>query len=58
MACGPLADDWLFWDAESIFAYPHSPEHSPGAAGCGEPLDDASEPLQLELFQWDDFLTP
>jgi hypothetical protein len=55
MACGPLADDWLFWDAETIFAYPHSPEHSPEhcprAAGGGEALDDASEPLQLELFQ-------
>ena len=22
MPCGPLADDWLFWDPETIFAYP------------------------------------
>jgi hypothetical protein len=51
MACGPLADDWLFWDAETIFAYPHSHEYYPRAAGCGEALDDAGEPLQLELFQ-------
>ena len=61
MACGPLADDWLFWDAETIFAYPHSPEHSPEhcprAAGGGEVLDDASEPLQLELFQWEHSVT-
>ncbi len=51
MACGPLADDWLFWDAETIFAYPHSREHCPQATGSGEALDDASEPLQLELFK-------
>jgi hydrogenase maturation factor len=51
MPCGPLADDWLFWDAETIFAYPHSREHCPPAASCGEVLDQVSEPLQLELFQ-------
>ncbi len=51
MARGPLADDWLFWDAETIFAYPHSREHRPRAAGCGEALEEVSEPLQLELFQ-------
>ncbi len=51
MARGPLADDWLFWDAETIFAYPHSREPCPQAAGSWEALDDASEPMQLELFQ-------
>ena len=51
MARGPLADDWLFWDAETIFAYPHSREPCPQAAGSREALDDASEPMQLELFQ-------
>lgn len=51
MPCGPLADDWLFWDAETMFAYPHSREHFPPAAGCGEVLDQVREPLQLELFQ-------
>ncbi len=50
MARGPLADDWLFWDAETIFAYPHSREPCPQAAGSWEALDDASEPMQLELF--------
>ncbi len=50
MSCGPLADDWLFWDAETIFAYPHSREPCPQAAGSREALDDANEPMQLELF--------
>ena len=51
MARGPLADDWLFWDAETIFAYPHSREPCPQAAGSREALDHAREPMQLELFQ-------
>ncbi len=51
MARGPLADDWLFWDAETIFAYPHSHEPCPQAAGSREALDHTREPMQLELFQ-------
>ncbi len=51
MARGPLSDDWLFWDPETIFAYPHSRELRAEAMGAGEVLDYSSEPLQLELFQ-------
>ena len=51
MPCGPLADDWLFWDAETIFAYPHSREPCPPAVSGGQVPDAVSEPQQLELFQ-------
>lgn len=46
MSRGPLAEDWLFWDPETIFAYPHSREWDPE-------LDDAGprEPEQLDLFE-------
>lgn len=50
MPCGPLADDWLFWDPETIFAYPHSRESAIAVSSPREPAADCSEPLQLELF--------
>jgi hypothetical protein len=47
MPCRPLADDWLFWDPETIFAYPHSCECAPDVAEfCTLPR----EPEQLDLF--------
>jgi len=47
MPCGPLADDWLFWDAETIDAYPHSPERDCDSDdSCALP----AEPAQLDLF--------
>jgi hypothetical protein len=42
MPCGPLSDDWLYWDPQTIDAYPHSP--SPGACR------NDGEPEQLDLF--------
>ena len=39
MPPGPLADDWLYWDPESVASYPHSRE------------SDDSEPEQLDLFE-------
>ncbi len=51
MPCGPLAEDWLFWDAETIFAYPHSREPSATLPGTQEAPIESREPLQLELFQ-------
>ena len=45
--CGPLADDWLFWDPETIFAYPHSCECDPDSE---EVRMHADEPEQLDLF--------
>lgn len=50
MPCGPLADDWLFWDPETIFAYPHSCEPGAATAGRGEAAGEALEPTQLDLF--------
>jgi len=46
MPCGPLADDWFFWDPETIFAYPHSREPT----SLAEPSREYPEPLQLDLF--------
>ena len=47
MPCGPLAEDWLFWDPETICAYPHSDD-----AASEEPLAEwREEPEQLELFE-------
>ena len=51
MPCGPLADDWLFWDPETIFAYPHSREPGATPSGTRELPNDSGEPLQLELFE-------
>ena len=43
MPPAPLADDWLYWDPESVATYPHSVEGS---------VDDADiEPEQLDLFE-------
>ena len=39
MPPAPLADDWLYWDPESVASYPHSREN------------DDSEPEQLDLFE-------
>ena len=50
MPRGPLADDWLFWDPETIFAYPHSREPTPLAEAPRERGSDCPEPLQMELF--------
>jgi hypothetical protein len=47
MPCGPLADDWLFWDPETIFAYPHSCECDPDSEDVRMHAD---EPEQLDLF--------
>lgn len=46
MPCGPLADDWLFWDPETICAYPHSDDPETREPACKE-----REPEQLELFE-------
>jgi hypothetical protein len=40
MPCGPLSDDWLYWDPETIEAYPHS---------CAL-RSSGRDPEQLELF--------
>jgi hypothetical protein len=50
MPCGPLADDWLFWDPETIADYPHS--CSPRYEQCplDEELSRIRDPQQLELF--------
>jgi len=50
MPCGPLADDWFFWDPETIFAYPHSRQLAAALPGSLELPSDAGEPVQLELF--------
>ena len=50
MACGPLADDWLFWDPETIFAYPHFRERCVVLPETEDPLAESFEPRQLELF--------
>ena len=50
MPCGPLADDWLFWDAETIFTYPHSDEPPEALPGLQEIPAAAGEPRQLDLF--------
>ena len=50
MPCGPLADDWLFWDAETIFAYPHSDEPRDASPGPPEAAAEPFEPRQLDLF--------
>ena len=50
MPCGPLADDWFFWDPETIFAYPHSRESRAEVPGVDEACADRREPVQLELF--------
>jgi hypothetical protein len=47
MPRGPLADDWLFWDAETISAYPHSRDCQGDSDDVWTPAD---EPEQLELF--------
>ena len=50
MPCGPLADDWLFWDAETIFAYPHSNEPREASPGLQDAAAELFEPRQLDLF--------
>jgi hypothetical protein len=50
MSCGPLADDWLFWDPETIFAYPHSCVPRATTAGVEDAAPESLEPLQLDLF--------
>ena len=51
MPRGPLADDWLYWDPEAIFAYPHSREPDARAPGEDEAPGEGPEPLQLDLFK-------
>jgi len=46
MPRGPLAEDWLFWDPETIFAYPHSCERDAESDDA-----DGREPEQLDLFE-------
>jgi hypothetical protein len=46
MPRGPLAEDWLFWDPETIFAYPHSCERDAQSDDAG-----GREPEQLDLFE-------
>jgi hypothetical protein len=50
MPRGPLADDWLYWDPETIFAYPHSREPGPLPPDGEEAPREYPEPRQLELF--------
>ncbi len=48
--CGPLADDWLFWDPETIFAYPHSREPCAALPGMEGTAAESFESVQLDLF--------
>ncbi|MDX2316158.1 MAG: hypothetical protein QNL90_18990 [Gammaproteobacteria bacterium] len=50
MPCGPLADDWLFWDPETISTYPHSDAPREAPPELQEVPIDAREPRQLNLF--------
>ena len=50
MPRGPLADDWLYWDPEAMFAYPHSREPDARAPGEGQGPAESPEPVQLDLF--------
>jgi len=50
MPCGPLADDWLFWDAETMFTYPHSDEPGEASSERQEVPANTREPRQLDLF--------
>lgn len=50
MPCGPLSDDWLFWDPATISAYPHSCEPDAQSASFDEAPTEPFEPEQLELF--------
>ncbi len=51
MPCGPLADDWLFWDPETIFAYPHSRELDARIPHADGGWAKRRDPEQLELFE-------
>ena len=50
MPPGPLADDWLYWDPESVASYPHSREGH-FLDGIGDDPDTEPEPEQLDLFE-------
>jgi len=50
MPRGPLADDWLFWDPETIFTYPHSDESRDAPSEFQDVATDTGEPRQLDLF--------
>lgn len=53
MPPGPLADDWLYWDPESVASYPHSREGHflDGHFRDGIGDDPDTEPEQLDLFE-------
>jgi len=50
MPCGPLSDDWLFWDPATLHTYPHSCEADAEYGRIDEKRAETGRPEQLELF--------